>query len=97
MLPIQTIFHQISHIYELQTAPYLNKASYIDALFVYLRIMVLNNLPTSYKDHILLGSGIKHCGMAPCGPTVDNSLCILLNLWAVIENFHICITALKPS
>ena len=40
---------------------------------------------------------IKHYGMAPCNPVVDDYLCVLMNFWAGIESSHCPLTAHIPS
>ena len=68
----------------------------MDALCICPSIMVLSYFPTAYYNHRLMGFCIKHCGMAPCNPVVDDSLCILLNFEAGIEISHGPLTARNP-
>ena len=67
------------------------------ALCVYPIMMALDNLPSILTYHRFLGPCIKHCGVAPSNPVVDNSLCILMIFWAGIEILHIPLTAHVPS
>ena len=58
--------------------------------------MALDNIPAILTNRGFLGACIKHCGMAPCNPVVDYSLCMIMTFGAGIEGLHSPLTAHGP-
>ena len=58
--------------------------------------MAFDYLPAISSNNRLLVPCIKHCGMVTCNPVVDDSLCMLMNFWAVIYGFLNSLTAYEP-